>query len=396
MKVAVKRLARDEKGQALIIALILLVVSGLIAAPLLAYMNTGLTAGGVYERKADELYAADAGVEDAIWKIQHQISEVQELSCGGGSKSWSYPEDDDPPFDVNDKSVHVTITSVNVVENITFSYHVESTAIGGDSGTKIDAYINGNNKYGDYAGMLNQILTSQGEIDVAEKVILDYPEGSEPYDYYLDDWPTGEELAQFYQEADIGYEDYYSSTIDINGIDQEVGPLYSDIEDLFTIKNSSNTPATLTLAGTLYVTGQTAIGSTGKDFTLDLNGQTIFVSDNTTGNQKALIMGGKCAVKGPGVIIAVGDVEFKPESQVGEEEGGGPVFILSVAGTTTLRPSGNIYGAIAGSVEVYVQAGEEPTITYPDGGFGESDLSFPIGVKYLVYIIASWEVGPPE
>ena len=398
MKVAVKRLARDEKGQTLIIALILLTISGLIAAPLLSYMGTGLTAGGVYERKADELYAADAGVEDAIWKIQHQISEVQELSCGGGNHSWSYPEGDDPPFDVNGKFVDVTITSVNVVDNITFSYHIESTATGSGSGTQIDAYINGNNKYGDFAGLLSQILTSQGEIDVAEKVILDPPDGPNgPCANYTDAWPTAEELAQFYQEADIEYEEYYFDTIDIDGIDREIGPLYRDGE--LDIRNSNSTAATLTLTGTVYITDQTEIGTGGSGqntLLLDLNGQTIFVSDSTTGSQKALILGGKCTVKGPGVIIAVGDIEFKPESQVGAEEGGGPVFILSVSGTTTLRPSSTIYGSIAGSVEVYVQQGEEPTITYPEGGFGESNLSFPIGVKYLVYSIASWDVGPPE
>jgi len=88
----------------------------------------------------------------------------------------------------------------------------------------------------------------------------------------------------------------------------------------------------------------------------------------------------------------VGDIEFKPKSQTGEEEGGGPVFILSVLGTTTLQPSGTVYGAIAGGIEVYVQQGDEPTIEFPEAGFDEEDLNFLIGVVRLVYSIASWEV----
>jgi hypothetical protein len=103
-------------------------------------------------------------------------------------------------------------------------------------------------------------------------------------------------------------------------------------------------------------------------------------------------MGGKCTLKGPGVIIVIGDIEFKPKSQVGEEEGGGPVFVLSVSGTSYLQPSGHVYGAIAGSVEVYVQQGEQPVITYPVGGFDEEGLNFLTGIRKLIYSIASWEV----
>lgn len=55
----------------LILALILLVVGGLIIAPLLGFMSTGLIAGQVFEKKMEGLYAADAGIEDAIWKIMN-------------------------------------------------------------------------------------------------------------------------------------------------------------------------------------------------------------------------------------------------------------------------------------------------------------------------------------
>jgi hypothetical protein len=64
---------REEKGAVLIMVLILLVVGGLILTPLLGLMSTGLIAGQVYEKKTDELYAADAGIEDALWRIKHNI-----------------------------------------------------------------------------------------------------------------------------------------------------------------------------------------------------------------------------------------------------------------------------------------------------------------------------------
>lgn len=69
MKRTLNKLRREEKGQALIIAVILMLVGGLIIAPLLGYMGTGLKVGQVFEKNMDGLYAADTGVEDALWKV---------------------------------------------------------------------------------------------------------------------------------------------------------------------------------------------------------------------------------------------------------------------------------------------------------------------------------------
>lgn len=69
MKRTLNKLIRGEKGQALIIVLILLLLGGLIIAPLLGFMSTGLIAGQVFEEKMEGLYAADAGIEDACWKL---------------------------------------------------------------------------------------------------------------------------------------------------------------------------------------------------------------------------------------------------------------------------------------------------------------------------------------
>lgn len=67
---------KNEKGQAFILVLILLLLGGLIIAPLLSYMSTGLKAGMMYENKMMELYAADSGVEDALWKIKTEDESI--------------------------------------------------------------------------------------------------------------------------------------------------------------------------------------------------------------------------------------------------------------------------------------------------------------------------------
>jgi hypothetical protein len=378
MKAGVKRLVTNERGHIVMVVLILLVIGGLILAPMLGLMTTGLGAGQVYEKKTDELYAADAGVEDAVWKIQQG-----DVPVCPGNPTWSYNMSD-----VNGKSVEVTITWAS---NLT--YQVLSTATGNGSGTQIEAYIVGISKFGDYSGLMQHILTSPGEIDVANKVVLEYPEGAEPYPAYPNPWPEVCELEEFYGEQVANATSYYSNTvIDIQGVNTQLGPLY--VDGTLEIKNSSGTPATLNLTGTFYSTGNTLIGQNGKDFTLDLNGHTIFVSSNSTGSQPALIVGGKCIVKGPGILVATGDIELKPDSQLGEQDGGGPVFVLSVSGTSYVQPSGHVYGSIAGKVEVYVQQGEKPVITYPPGGFDEYGLNFLIGIQKLVHRIATWEINP--
>ena len=65
-------LRRNESGQgALSIVLLLLLMGSVILVPLLVFMQTGLKAGGVYESKMGAFYAADAGVEDALWRIKN-------------------------------------------------------------------------------------------------------------------------------------------------------------------------------------------------------------------------------------------------------------------------------------------------------------------------------------
>jgi len=382
MKIDMKRLIRDEKGAAMVLAVILLLVGGLIAAPLLAHMGTGVIAGEVYARRTAELYAADAGVEDAMWKIQHRV-DVPSGGCNDTSRSYNIS-------DVNGRSVHVTIDYQDGG-----TYRITSIAATDDgggtaaiSGTEIEAYVTGVSA--NFSGLLDNVITSQNEIDYPPEQNLDinYPEGHGPVEYYTGLWPTPEDLDEFYWPDVAGEPEYGSGTIDLNGVDRDLGPLYRNGK--LDIKNTSDTPATLTLTGTLYITGDTQIyGPTGNDplkLTLDLNGHTIFVASNST---KYALEIKKCNIIGPGCIIAVGDVYFAPNIPVGMTD---PIFIMSVSGTTNLQPGGVFYGAIAGSIEVDLQP--NTSLNYPESGF-EGLINFPgfVEPNQLIYSIESWEVS---
>lgn len=69
MKRRLIKVIKGEKGQALPIVLVLMLVGGLLIAPSLSYASTSLNAGQVVEKNVNGLYAADAGVEYALWHI---------------------------------------------------------------------------------------------------------------------------------------------------------------------------------------------------------------------------------------------------------------------------------------------------------------------------------------
>jgi hypothetical protein len=71
MKKILNKLIRNESGQVMPIVLILLLISGLMMSPLMGLMSTGLKAGQANEERMTLLYAADAGIEQALSQMQY-------------------------------------------------------------------------------------------------------------------------------------------------------------------------------------------------------------------------------------------------------------------------------------------------------------------------------------
>ncbi|MDD5082053.1 MAG: hypothetical protein PHU08_01640 [Dehalococcoidales bacterium] len=118
------KIIRDETGQALPIVLILMLIGALIIVPLLNLMNTGISVGQIYEDKARELYAADAGVEDALWQIKNdrmpiKFATYDEYDYGA---AYTYPS----PLDVNGLDVNVTIKNIWIPKDIAAPNSVEA------------------------------------------------------------------------------------------------------------------------------------------------------------------------------------------------------------------------------------------------------------------------------
>ena len=104
-----KLLSKRESGQAFILVLVLLFIGGLMLPPLLALVNTGLKSSQVYEQKTDELFAADTGVEDALWKIiKHDAS----LGEYGDPYPYTLTQQ------VNGLLVDVEVTKLSLIEGL--------------------------------------------------------------------------------------------------------------------------------------------------------------------------------------------------------------------------------------------------------------------------------------
>jgi len=396
MKTIVKRAIKDEKGAALALALVLLVVGGLILTPLLGLMSTGLLAGQVYEKKTDELYAADAGVEDAIWKIMH-------------SDNISYPYHLAERLTVNSKTVNYDIYREEMPESTScrkvYRYQILSTAVTDDgggtadigSGTQIEAYVAAVIKS---YGILDNVITTPCGYAESGPSQINPPEGEEhgPVGNYTGAWPTVEMLSDLYWE-DVKEEDPYdSNTLYIEDYTTTgIRPFCRN--GTLNIKNTGSAGLEVELNGTLYITGDTDIGQTNHDFTIDLNGQTIFVESATgaapeddpcnPGSGYALRIGGKCTFAGSGCIIAVGGIEFMPNLQCSNTD---YILVLSVRGKTYMKPNGDFYGTLAGHAEVDMQNADA---TWTDYSAVEGGLNFPDlpGIQQGSYSIASWEIG---
>jgi hypothetical protein len=106
------------------------------------------------------------------------------------------------------------------------------------------------------------------------------------------------------------------------------------------------------------------IGQTKKDFTLDLNGQTIFV-------EQSIDIARKANIRGSGCIIALGDVFFLPQVQSSSDDF---VFVMSVSGSLQAQPQGQFFGTMAAAVEIQYQPNSSiarrPTpfdLNFPEG-----------------------------
>jgi hypothetical protein len=253
IRITLSKLRVDQAGRALVLVLILLVVGGIITLSLLSFMGTGLKAGQVHDRKTAELYAADSGVEDALWQIQANAAELPKE----GDPVWSYNMGP-----VNDKNVDVAIEHIETrIAEITYdTYRVTSTASASGSETSIESHVEiSRTPFGaaitvtDGGVKLENCnvtgsLWANGEVELESSTVT----GEIRENYYPDGGYPELDITWYIEQAKGPGDIYVHDGDVILGAGNHVlGPAYIDGY----LKIEEN--ATVELNGIIYVTGET-------------------------------------------------------------------------------------------------------------------------------------------
>jgi len=126
------RRAASQTGQALILVLILLLLTGVVTVPLMSNLSSGIKNGTLYENRTNTLYAADAGVQDAFWQLNNTTGNSKVPTTIGQSTNYTLASN------INGSIVTVTI----YLQNSTPTYKITSIAAKtGSSTTTVNSYV---------------------------------------------------------------------------------------------------------------------------------------------------------------------------------------------------------------------------------------------------------------
>ncbi|MBN2076781.1 MAG: hypothetical protein JW762_14625 [Dehalococcoidales bacterium] len=111
-----KSSSSNQQGQAFPLVLIILAIGSVLVSGFLTSANTSLLTARVYSDPIPDIYAADAGIEDAIWGLQYG-SLSEKLDESGGYLKYTLHEP------VNDLSVTISLngTATNIIASHDFN-----------------------------------------------------------------------------------------------------------------------------------------------------------------------------------------------------------------------------------------------------------------------------------
>ncbi len=95
-----------EKGQALPLVLLALVIGSLVITPFIGHASSRLIGSRIYGQAISEGYSSDAGIEHAIWRLTND-GLADELLAPGASTSYILSET------INDIAPSITVTKMN-------------------------------------------------------------------------------------------------------------------------------------------------------------------------------------------------------------------------------------------------------------------------------------------
>ena len=168
-KLLTRILHRDEQGMAMVMALIALALGTLMITPTLNHMVAGVKSVGIKERLTGEFYAADAGIEYAIWEVKNdplatypyseQIADVN-----GDNVIITIENVVDRTFKITSVAGGTTIESYTSVE---YEYYDGDQDWGQNTFIPMNAWIDGNLDLGQWSVIAGGLYI-EGDCDVSQ------------------------------------------------------------------------------------------------------------------------------------------------------------------------------------------------------------------------------------
>jgi hypothetical protein len=351
-----KGMFKSESGQVLPIALVMLVLGAFLVIPVISLMTTNLNANRQVDQANLETYAADAGVENILWEV--------------GKDPGLLPEEGETITEnMEDQSINgMSTVSTTLTNEGNRIYRINSIATLPDGhNTEVEVFLNNI----DFTNLLDGAITAKNDIEINNgeiygKIIhndddptihLNADSEAEIIQAEQTNWPTWEDLSPIYLPDVQGHDYTGGSPLYINSlpVPRELGPLY--LNGSLTIDNNT-AGLVLTLQNTIYIENGNLIFGQAKDYTIDLNDQTIFVegteaSKNPSSNVYAIDFPSQSVtIKGSGCIIADGNIKFMPGISADPGQEDEFVLVMSLTGKTQMKPTGVFYGSLVGNALV--------------------------------------------
>jgi Tfp pilus assembly protein PilX len=367
-----------HRGAALILALILLALGGLMVVPLLNYVGGGFkNTSQVYTSSTDELYSADAAVREAMWQIQHNAVWLPDVGQTSATQNIAT---------LNGKNGNYTVTRLNDSVYTAVAYRIDAHGVTpGNSHTTsitVDVSCIKFNSFTDNAlTSPSSITTKQNDLiqgDVQSPVVDGHSDGTmnatinPPWtvnNSTVIGWPTitalNNPIARYYSHDVANAPLLSGSTIDLS-VPADQGPLKASGAGTYNIQGSG------TLHGTLYIDGDL---DSPNGSSIDLSGHTIFVTGNVN-------IWPSSEINGPGSIIAMGSINFQPNHTNNQF-----IYLMSIQGTINFQPNSSFVGSIAGNATIDLQPNNTISWVTPPGS-----LNLPGFTDTGIGTIENWKV----
>jgi hypothetical protein len=125
-----RNIHRQQGGEIFVLTLIILVLASLLLVPLADYINTGIKTTQGYQGNVKRIYAADSGIQYALWKIKYDPIIISDRQNNNFGQTYSYTV----PM-VNNNHVSVTIAYtwlLSGIINLTNGSYPHDTWLGMD------------------------------------------------------------------------------------------------------------------------------------------------------------------------------------------------------------------------------------------------------------------------